>query len=452
MKHFFVVLALLLLIAVGFFIQSTPQTFFTYNPSSQTSNIAPPLPLYQPKPQQILSPTVFWNQGLLQAAATTHMTPPEVARGLALLNLALYRAQISPNLVADSPSFAGLALPSPLPQGFSAFHSQNIAARFILDYLFPDFDNMWRIQLEKQQNAITENANTANTENAAISPQNIALSENYGQVVAQSIFRQRVNDGSADFLAYAPNYDSASSWKPTFPYYQDAMKPHWQNVKPFLLASPSQFRSDPPPAVDSAIFQKEREEVYALGGIDSATRTADQTQVAHFWADGKGTFTPPGHWAAIALHQLQKSNTPEPKKAEIMAKLSIAMADTAVAVWDSKYFFDYLRPVHAVRQLGDETWQSLIESPNFPEYPSGHSAFGAAAATILSLALPDSSNFTTHQYANPARVRNYEDFWQAANESAQSRIYGGIHFASARDAGLDLGKNIANLVWDKFEE
>src|SRR5262249_55218942 len=145
-------------------------------------------------------------------------------------------------------------------------------------------------------------------------------------------------------------------------------------------------------------------EVKSLGAANSPTRTEEQTQIARFWVDGLGTYTPPGHWNQIAGEIAQARGNSLAENARLFMQLNVALADAAIVAWDAKYHAEFWRPVTAIRAAAsdgnDETaadpgWTSLLVTPNFPEYVSGHSTFSGAAEAILAAAFGADVTFTT---------------------------------------------------------
>jgi hypothetical protein len=163
-----------------------------------------------------------------------------------------------------------------------------------------------------------------------------------------------------------------------------------------------------------------------------------------FWADGAGTETPPGHWNSIAqIIASDRGNTLE-ENARLFALLNIAMADAAICAWDAKYTFHFWRPVTAINFAEPELhWISFIVTPPFPDYVSGHSTFSGAAATVLPLFYgTEDLPFTTGSDSLPGVYRSFATCLDAAEEAADSRLYGGIHFRSANEDGLQAGISI----------
>jgi membrane-associated phospholipid phosphatase len=227
------------------------------------------------------------------------------------------------------------------------------------------------------------------------------------------------------------------------------------------MTNGSQFRPSGPPTLNSDKYAADFNQVKTLGAKNSPVRTTDQTEIAQFWSDGAGTYTPPGHWNAIAEEVATKRNTSLVDEARLFALLNIALADAAIAAWDAKYTYEFWRPVTAIQQAdfdnnpqttADTAWDSLIGTPPFPEYVSGHSTFSGAADAILANFFGDNVGFTTTSSDLPGVSRSYNNFAAAADEAGISRIYGGIHFLSADVDGLAAGRALGNYVFDNFLE
>jgi hypothetical protein len=201
------------------------------------------------------------------------------------------------------------------------------------------------------------------------------------------------------------------------------MLPLFGKVKPFLFDSLTVIALRPvsPPLVKSPEMKEETEEVYRT--VKNATR--DQLRIVHFWADGVGTSTPPGHWNQIAAEDFIKLNFSEIRWARNMALINMALMDAAIVCWDTKFHYFNPRPT----QL-DPRIKTLTGIPNFPAYISGHSTFSGAAAEILS-------------HINPSRADAYAAM---ALEASLSRMYGGIHFRADCERGLVVGKNVGEYA------
>jgi membrane-associated phospholipid phosphatase len=197
-----------------------------------------------------------------------------------------------------------------------------------------------------------------------------------------------------------------------------------------------------------------------VGDLNSATRTAEQTTIARFWADGAGTVTPPGHWNVIARELAISRGLSPAENARLFALLNIAEADAAICAWDAKYADNFWRPVTAIRAADTDgnpatdpnpAWTPLLATPPFPECTSGHSTFSGAAATVLARFFgSDAIPFVTTSEDLPGVTRSFSSFWEAAQEAGISRIYGGIHFMTANHLGLSSGARIGSYVMDNF--
>lgn len=201
------------------------------------------------------------------------------------------------------------------------------------------------------------------------------------------------------------------------------MLPLFGKVKPFLFDSVTavSLRPAPPPSTGSEQLKKETTEINDL--LKNPTR--EQTRIVHFWADGAGTYTPPGHWNAIASDDFITRNFSEVRWARNLALLNMALMDAAIVCWDTKYTYFNPRPSQLNPQI-----KTITGMPNFPSYISGHSTFSAAAARILGFILPEKASV----YDNMAK------------EASISRMYGGIHYRSDCETGLVVGKNIGDYA------
>ncbi len=275
------------------------------------------------------------------------------------------------------------------------------------------------------------------------------------QKAVDRTFEERANDGSSTTIHYVPS-DKPGQWRRTPPNHRPPEFPHWGEVKPFVLKDVKPFRAPAPPPLDSEVYAKDLNEVRELGGKVSTKRTAEQTLIAKFWADFSYTTSPAGHWNDIAREISLKRQLPLGKAAELFATLNLAMADTGIAIWDSKYHYNYWRPVTAIPRAdednnpattADKTWLPLLNTPPHPEYVSGHSGVSGAATTILE------QFFGTQDIQFSASSDDVKDvksqftsFKACAEEIARSRVYGGIHFSSAGREGLALGRKIASHI------
>ena len=223
-------------------------------------------------------------------------------------------------------------------------------------------------------------------------------------------------------------------------------EPYWGTVRPFVLerwdACP--VPEPPPYATDSiATLYRDAYELHTIG----ASLTPDQRTVALFWADNPGeSGTPVGHWLSIASQMVSERQLTANEAARLMLLTSVAQADAFVASWGYKYRYNLIRPRTYIRRIIDSTWEPLIPTPPFPEYPSGHSTVSAAAAEIMVALLGDGAFDDSTGLTIGHPVRRFDSFRAAAREAGQSRVYAGIHFTFGNLGGRELGECIGAKV------
>lgn len=374
-----------------------------------------------------------WNNAALDAIRTGNTPPPIASRALAILHTSIYDA-----VNGIDRRHEAYLVPSAVPASASREAAASAAAHGALVNLFPastsSFDALHTAILATIPNGPHKTAGIV-----------------WGEFVANQILAARANDGSSAVVP-PPGGSGPGVWIPTPPAFLPYLLPQWGFVAPFGMNSSSQFRPPGPPSLDSQQYAADYNEVKELGAAVGSTRTEDQTQIALFWADGAGTETPPGHWNSIAqIIADARGNTLE-ENARLFALLNIAMGDAAICAWDAKYTFDFWRPVTAIAFAEPQlNWMSFIVTPPFPDYTSGHSTFSAAAATVLPLFYgTEDLPFTTGSDFLPGVYRSFTTCFDAADEAALSRIYGGIHFRSASEDGLQAGIGIGQWTFTHY--
>jgi hypothetical protein len=374
-----------------------------------------------------------WNNAALDAIRAGHTAPPIASRSLAILHVSIYDA-----VNGITRTHEKYLVPSAVPASASEEAAASAAAHKALVNLFPanvsSFDTLYASILATIPNSPHKTAGIV-----------------WGEFVANQILTARANDGS-DAIVQLPGGSGPGVWVPTPPGFLPYLLPQWGFVVPFGMSSSSQFRPPGPPSLDSQQYAADYEEVKQLGAAVGSTRTPDQSEIALFWADGAGTETAPGHWNSIAqIVAAAQGNTLE-ENARLFALLNIAMADAAICAWDAKYTFDFWRPVTAIAFAEPQLhWMSFIVTPPFPDYTSGHSTISAAAATVLPLFYgTEDLPFTTGSDFLPGVFRSFSTCFDAAEEAAASRIYGGIHFRTASEDGLQAGTSIGEWTFAHY--
>lgn len=287
-----------------------------------------------------------------------------------------------------------------------------------------------------------------------------------GKNIANGILARAASDGYLRRTAL-PRYsvnDDPRRWRPTPPDYMEAIEPHWNTIKPFVLDAAGQFDPGLPTEFaideDSKFFEEAREVYQTVLEL-----RPEQLEVAKFWdcnpniSTTKGhvmffqqQISPGGHWVHIAAQVLGNENKSLVEEHAIMAQTSISIADAFISCWDQKYKSNLTRPQTFINTYIDPNWEPILQTPAFPEHTSGHSVASTAAATVLTGLLGENYKFidsTEVPYGLPTRT--YGSFLEASNEAALSRLYGGIHYRPAIELGVQQGKNVGNFVLEKLK-
>jgi hypothetical protein len=374
-----------------------------------------------------------WNNAALDAIRAGNTAPPVASRSLAIVHASIYDAV---NGIARTHEH--YLVPSVAPASASRPAAASTAAHKALVNLFPASASTF----DALQATILATIPDGPHKRAGII---------WGEFVATVILAARDHDGH-DAVIPPPGGSGPGVWIPTPPAFLPYLLPQWGFVRPFAMNRSSQFRPPGPPSLDSQQYAADYEEVKQLGPAIGSTRTDDQTEIALFWADGAGTETPPGHWNSITQTIGDARGNTLEENARLFALLNIAMADAAICSWDAKYTFDFWRPVTAIAFVEPElNWISFIVTPPFPDYTSGHSTFSGAAATVLPLFFgTDDLPFTTGSDFLPGVFRSFSTCFDAAEEATASRIYGGIHFRTASEDGLQAGTSIGQWTFTHY--
>lgn len=400
-----------------------------------------------------------WNQKLTETIVQDLFTPPVASRIYAYSNIAAYEALrfSAPGYKSLSGQLNGLEnLPQPVSKTDYNF---TISAMIAYTTIGKKLTYTEKVLEGYRKNFI--DSITA----SGISQTIIDSSVSFGKQIADAVFSYSTKDnfkktrGETRYtLLYKPG-----SWQPTPPDYMPAIEPHWQEIRPFLLPESSCFLPDTIPFFSTeknSAFYKEAYDVYqAVIHIDS-----NQRSMAIFWDDNPNVssyyghltvfnqkMTPAGHWMAIIAQVIKEKNLDMIHASESYTLTSIAIADAFISCWDAKYRYSTIRPVTYINKYIDGNWNPVLQTPPFPEFPSGHSTISAAAATILTHFFGDHYAFTDSSevpYRLP--VRSFKSFYDASDEAAMSRFYGGIHFKPANEAGKIIGRKAGKLVIEKI--
>jgi hypothetical protein len=393
-----------------------------------------------------------WNETALKAAAAGGQTPVQVTRTLAMVQGAVHDA-----LNASTRRYAAYYFESPGEAGAAPEAAVAAAAHTVLVGVLPSFGTpAQKITALAMVEDAYLGALSRGSDNAA-KTKGVAV----GRAAGAAMLALRKDDGATKDAPYTPG-TGPGKWRPhpnpdpanppiankeLAPGYASSALPGWGNVTPFTLLSASQFWLPGPPALTSEAYARDYNEIKRIGGQVSEARTAEQTEIARFWFEG------PPAWNRIARMVAEGRGLDAWDSARLLALMNLAMADSYIAGFKIRYVYDFWRPVTAIREgdtdgndatAGDSRWNSLQNTPNVSDYPSTQSTFsGAAAAALAGVLGTDQVPFrVTSGPPFPDITRAFTSVSQAARESADSRIYAGIHFRTACEDGLVLGRKI----------
>jgi hypothetical protein len=409
----------------------------TARPTRVTSMDAPPSVTAPPatSPDQVIQ----WNRILLGILRTPGAQPATVhpTRSMAILHAAVYDA-VNAIAKTNAPYLVDLGAPRHASEPAAAA----AAAHAVLVRLYPAQAAALDADLAVSLSQVPD---------GRAKDQGIRV----GEEAAAAILTLRSDDGSAATpIPFVPG-TNPGDYQLTPPAFVQPVFTHWPFVQPFALRTANQFRPAPPPAVTSPTYTDSFDEVKSLGLASSTTRTADQTQIARFWAAPIQNY-----WNEIAQTAALAHGTTLVQNARLFALLDLTVADSVIAFYDAKYTYHFWRPITAIRAAandgnpataGDPNWTPLATTALDPSYPGAHAVVSAAGADVLSTFFgSDSENFAVTSEVLPGVVRGFTSFSAAADEASLSRIYAGQHFRFDLVAGQRLGTQVADYVQRNF--
>ena len=390
----------------------------------------------------------WYKLSLALVRHTPTYTPPVASRALAYLGVTAYEvaASGSDSLQTLAGQLNGLeSLPKraagqPYAEAAVMQSAMAFAARQLFSSTGPTGQHALLALEDKLKRAAAKD----------VAPDILARSEAYGEAVARHVFEWSQRDSGAviENMGFPMQYEltsSAAHWTPTnaIRLQQYPLLPGWGRNRPFAMPAAAACGVPPPPDYSedkASAFYQQAFEVYQT----KQTLTDGQRGIARFWSDDAMlSVTPPGHWIAIAWQLFDAGDVPLEKTVDVLARLGVAQADAFIGCWSAKYQYDLLRPLTYIRRVIDPAWEPLLNTPPFPEYPSGHSAQSAAAAAVLTSVFGENYAFADATgKADGLAPRSFASFAAAAREAGLSRLYGGIHFRAAIDSGLAQGQCI----------
>lgn len=375
-----------------------------------------------------------WNLVATNTALAAGQSPPLQTRTYAIVHIAIHDA-----LNAIDRRYGPYALERRAVPGASATAAVAAAARDTLIALVPS-------QSESIERAYSEALAGVSDGGARASGVTI------GQAAAALILSRRSMDGSNATAAWSPGF-LPGQYRPTPPANATPIVPHWGHVTPFVLSRAWEYRVDPPPDLSSDHYAAEVNEVKLIGGATSRLRNDEQSEIARHWYEASGQA-----WNRIARSVSGQQRLDPWENGRLFALVNLALADGYIANFESKYSYNFWRPIHAIRDgdidgnvdtAGELEWNSYLINPPIPEWPSGHATVGAAAAEVMARFFgTDYLAFSnTAGPPNAGTTRQYHGFSQAALENSNSRVLAGIHFRASCLAGLGQGQRIGDYVY-----
>lgn len=273
-----------------------------------------------------------------------------------------------------------------------------------------------------------------------------------GERAAADVLAQRADDGTTAAEAYRP-HTTAGAYVPT----AAAAVPQWSQRKPWLMTSAAQFRPAAPPALSSDAWLHDFNEVRTLGGKTSTRRSAEQTDIARFWE-----YSLPSIYHGVVRSVAQQPGRDVTRNARLFALVAQGMDDAMIGVFEAKYHYNFWRPVTAIRNADidghdgtqrEASWVSLIDAPMHPEYPSGHAILAGVVGAVVKAdvgrgAMPV---LTTTSPTAKGAARKWANVDEFVREVSDSRVYAGIHFRTAIEAGAAMGRRIGELAAKRLE-
>jgi PAP2 superfamily len=415
--------------------------------------VLPGLGSGKPLPASAFGPevaTAWFDLALDLVKQTPGFSPPVASRAFGYSGVTLYEA-LAPgipgyrSLAGQLNDLGDIRIPADPAHHWPTVANAALAA--ILRSLFPTATSLNKVAMDALEQTFAQSFRMTTP------PGIFRRSVDRGRSVAAHIFEwSKLDGGHEGYLHNFPPFTppvGPGLWVPTPPGFLSALQPFWGSNRPFALPSGGECDPGPPLAYSeepTSSFFAEALECYEV----VTDLSPEQRAIALFWSDDPVlTATPPGHSVSILNQVVRDRGFALDVAAEAYASVGIAVADAFISCWNTKFRYNLLRPVTYIRRLIDPTWSSLLVTPPFAEYTSGHSVQSAASAQVL-IDLFGTVAFTDHTHDDRGLApRSFGSFFEAAEEAALSRLYGGIHFSTAITLGLEqgrcVGRNVSNL-------
>jgi hypothetical protein len=368
-----------------------------------------------------------WNEKAVAFVLGRNMGPPPAERVMAMTHVAMFDA-----INSIERRYRSYLIQIPATATASKEAAAAAAAGSVLAAVNPQMQTEMRTAMDAYLTAIPDS--DGKSEGIRI-----------GEAVAAEILKARTNDGSTTPDTYRPK-TSPGVYVPT----PSMWAPMWPSVKPFAMATASQFRPDPPILLTSAQWAVDYNEIKNLGRINSTARSPRQTEDARFWlAVGGNVYYP------IMKPLVQKMDLID--CARLFALVAVARADALIAVFDAKYHYEFWRPITAIRHGDnddnpgterDATWQPVADTPMHPEYPCAHCIVAAAMAQVIEAVLgsADIPEVTLVSPTAPGVTRRWTNLRVFADDVSEARIVAGFHYRFSTRVGQDMGRKVGEYV------
>jgi PAP2 superfamily protein len=379
----------------------------------------------------------FWNETAITSSAVHLGRAPAVSPiDLAYVHLAIYDVVVA--LRTGHQPFAVHVASAPADASLEAAIAA--AAHRVLLTMFPSDQAYLDGRYATALSAVPDGA--AKDDGVAV-----------GEQVADGLITARAGDGWNAMVPYLPG-SGPGVWQPTPPAFAAPVAPWVAVMRPFTFDSPSRFRAEPPPALDSAQWAEDYNEVQRVGSATSATRTAEQTDIGRFYGEHAGI-----QYARIFRDFADAQGLSVEDDARLFAMLYVTSADAMIGCWDSKYHYSFWRPVTAIRAgdtdgnaltSPDPSWTPLLPTPAHPEYPSAHGCYTASIAEALATFFGTKKVTITLTSTLVPTPRTFDSTDELIREIIDARIYAGIHYRTSVVHGAVLGRQVAHWVAKRY--
>jgi hypothetical protein len=389
------------------------------------------------------------NLAIQNAIVVDHVAAPVGSRRYVYASIAAYEALV--------PFYSEYQSAAPMMNGLKSAPSPDTSKRYCLDLVaLAAHTYVSQKLVYKEDSIINFRKRMLDEYKSQMSNSMYESSIAYGDSVGNHIVKWSKKDSFSYFRGreFFLTRNKPGSWEPTPPDFMEAIEPNWGKIRPVLVKSVRDFTWEQPEPFSTdkkSRFYRITKEVYDTVNAKNPANL----QTALYWDDnpnasvhyGHATInilkvSPAGHWLSMFSTVARQKNYSLIETADGMMRLSSAIFDAFITCWYVKYQTDYVRPISAVHQLIDSSWVAPIQTPGFPEYPSGHSVVSSAAATVLT------AQFGEYEFTDSAEaefglgVRRFKNFREASNQACVSRLYGGIHFVDAIKHGKTLGNSV----------